>query len=52
LLGNNGGNCKGKSDVEIIINSKITARIQEMHILIGHIICDLVENNKFIKNET
>lgn len=49
LLGNNGGRCKHKSDVEIIINSKITARIQEMHILIGHIICDLIENNQFIK---
>tara|TARA_B100000963_G_scaffold167992_1_gene145935 strand:- start:1558 stop:2136 length:579 start_codon:yes stop_codon:yes gene_type:complete len=43
LLGGTGGYCKNESDLEIIINSKSTARIQEMHIMIGHIICDLVE---------
>lgn len=43
LLGNDGGLCRGKSDLDIIINSKSTARTQEMHILIGHILCDLIE---------
>ena len=43
LLGRNGGMCKGKSDLDLIIKSNSTARIQEMHISIGHIICDLVE---------
>lgn len=43
FLGKNGGKCKGLSDVEININSKSTARIQEMHMLAGHIICDLIE---------
>ena len=43
LLGRNGGKCKGKSDLDLIIKSNSTARIQEMHISIGHIICDLVE---------
>ena len=43
FLGNNGGKCKRKTDLEITIQSKSTARIQEMHIMIGQIICDLVE---------
>jgi D-sedoheptulose 7-phosphate isomerase len=30
-------------DIPIVINAKDTPRIQECHILIGHIICDLVE---------
>ena len=30
-------------DISLIIPSYSTARIQEMHIFIGHILCDLVE---------
>jgi len=45
FLGYNGGKCKGKSSFELIIKSKSTARIQEMHIMIGQIICDLIERN-------
>ena len=29
------------------VPSKVTARIQEMHILIGHIICEIIENELF-----
>ena len=43
FLGKNGGKCKGISKQELIIPSETTARIQEMHILIGHAICDIVE---------
>jgi D-sedoheptulose 7-phosphate isomerase len=43
FLGNNGGLCKGKSDLDLIVKSKSTARIQEMHIFIGHVLCDLIE---------
>ena len=43
LLGKNGGKCKNFSDLNLIIPSQITARIQEMHILIEHLICELVE---------
>lgn len=43
LLGKNGGVCKNLIKNKIIINSNNTARIQEMHIMIGHIICDLIE---------
>ena len=37
------GRIKGECDFSIIIPSGNTANIQEMHILIGHILCDLVE---------
>jgi D-sedoheptulose 7-phosphate isomerase len=43
LLGKDGGKAKGKSDFEIVINSSITARIQELHKLIGHTICQIIE---------
>lgn len=33
-------------DLKIVkVPSKVTARIQEMHILMGHIICEIIENN-------
>ena len=45
LTGNDGGKLKSISDLNINIDSESTQRIQEMHILIGHIICDLIERN-------
>ena len=47
LLGKNGGEAKNIADLSIIIPSQSTARIQEMHILIGHLICSFVEKNIF-----
>jgi D-sedoheptulose 7-phosphate isomerase len=44
FLGKNGGILRGQGDIDILIPSERTARIQEMHILIGHIICSFVEN--------
>ena len=43
LLGNKGGECKDHSDISLIVPSSITARIQEIHILIEHLLCELVE---------
>lgn len=43
LLGKNGGKCKNFADITLIIPSQITARIQEMHIFIEHLLCELVE---------
>lgn len=43
LLGKDGGKLKGRCDLEIIIPSEHTPRIQEMHILIGHILCKAIE---------
>lgn len=45
LTGGNGGKLKESSDICIIVPSFVTARIQECHITIGHIICELVEVN-------
>ena len=43
LLGNNGGKCKTKTDLKIIVPTNNTARIQECHIFLGHIIFSAVE---------
>ena len=39
-----GGALKPLSDVAIVVPSKVTARIQEAHILIGHTLCGLIEH--------
>jgi D-sedoheptulose 7-phosphate isomerase len=44
-LGKNGGSCKGLADIELIIRSENTARIQEAHTLITHSICSMVQCN-------
>jgi D-sedoheptulose 7-phosphate isomerase len=44
-----GGKMKTLSDFLINIPSTTTPRIQELHILVGHIICELVEANIFGK---
>ena len=41
--GINGGNFNSICDVNIVVNSKDTPRIQEIHILIGHTICHLID---------
>ncbi len=43
LSGKDGGKAKKNSDHSLVINSDTTARIQEAHILIGHILCELIE---------
>ena len=45
LTGNDGGKLNKNSDVNINIQTNSTQRIQEMHILIGHILCDIIENS-------
>jgi len=49
LTGLSGGKMKGISDLIINVPSSDTPRIQESHILIGHIICEIVESNLFPK---
>ena len=44
LLGKNGGECKKYADVSMIVPSDTTARIQEIHILIEHLLCEIVEH--------
>jgi D-sedoheptulose 7-phosphate isomerase len=49
LLGKEGGKAANAVKRSIIVPSKSTARIQEMHILIGHILCDLIEDGLNLK---
>lgn len=46
FLGNDGGLIKGCADASFIVPSINTARIQEAHMLIWHIICDLLKNEQ------
>lgn len=43
LLGRDGGQLKPLSDIAIVVPSVVTARIQEAHIMIGHSLCGMVE---------
>lgn len=47
FLGKSTGQIGDISDISINIQSEVTPRIQESHILIGHIICELVEETVF-----
>lgn len=47
LLGNKGGEIKKLADVSVIVKSNNTPRIQEAHIMIIHILCELVEKRFF-----
>jgi len=43
LLGKDGGSIKGVAELSLIVPSHDTPRVQEGHIAIIHIVCDLVE---------
>ncbi|WP_309499127.1 D-sedoheptulose 7-phosphate isomerase [Sulfurovum sp.] len=47
LVGRDGGKMAEMADFAIIIPSNATPRIQESHILIGHILCDIIEKELF-----
>jgi D-sedoheptulose 7-phosphate isomerase len=45
LSGRDGGRMKSAADFNLIVPSDNTPRIQEMHILIGHIICQAIDDS-------
>lgn len=47
LTGRDGGKLVAGSDISIVVNSDSTARIQELHVTIIHIICKIVEDALF-----
>ncbi len=47
LTGGNGGRLAALADLAVVVPSGDTARIQECHITIGHILCELVEEELF-----
>ena len=47
LLGRNGGTIAGVVELSLVVPSRETPRIQEGHITIIHIVCDLLEQELF-----
>ena len=47
LTGRDGGEMAKLADIALIVPSDSTPRIQESHILIGHILCDIIEKEIF-----
>src|SRR5947209_8766527 len=47
LTGETGGQMNDRAEVLFRVPSRVTARIQETHILLGHIICELIDRELF-----
>ena len=47
FLGRGGGKLKAMVDLALVVPSDDTQRVQETHITIGHIMCDLIEQTLF-----
>jgi D-sedoheptulose 7-phosphate isomerase len=47
LSGNDGGPLASAAEMAVVVPSRITARIQECHIALGHVLCELVEKALF-----
>ncbi len=47
FTGETGGKMNGKADVLFCVPTPITPRIQETHILLGHILCELIDRELF-----
>jgi D-sedoheptulose 7-phosphate isomerase len=47
FTGETGGKMNGRTEVLFRVPSGVTARIQETHILLGHILCELVDRQLF-----
>ena len=45
LSGKSGGELRRAADLSLVVPSDVTARIQEMHIVIGHLLCALIERH-------
>lgn len=43
FTGENGGRCAGFADLLLAVPSPVTARVQECHLIAGHLLCDLAE---------
>ena len=51
FLGKDGGLCLKKADQKILIRSQDTTTVQESHLFLGHLICDLIDNHYAKKND-
>jgi len=44
FLGRDGGASRGKAEIELIVDGESTARIQEAHMLLLHVLCQAMED--------
>jgi D-sedoheptulose 7-phosphate isomerase len=49
LTGNEGGVLTKIADISLTVSSTSTPRVQETHILVGHLLCEMVEHQLFFK---
>jgi D-sedoheptulose 7-phosphate isomerase len=47
FAGQDGGKMKGRADVLFCVPTRMTPRIQETHITLGHVLCELVDRELF-----
>ncbi len=47
LTGGTGGKLANAADYTFIVKTKVTARVQETHITLGHTICQMVDEELF-----
>lgn len=47
MLGRDGGYCTELCDICLLVRADNTARIQEAHLLLGHLLCEGIENGLF-----
>lgn len=52
LAGKDGGLLRLNCDIPLVVASSNTARVQECHITIGHVLCELVETDLFQSSST
>ena len=45
--GKDGGAIRGMADISLVIPSDVTARIQEMHMLCAHLICEIIDEESW-----
>jgi phosphoheptose isomerase len=43
ILGRDGGHCRGIASIDLVVSHSATARIQEAHKVIIHLLCELIE---------
>ena len=52
LLGRDGGRARGIAEIELIVPSEITARTQEAHKFLLHVLCEIVEAHWLLPQES
>jgi D-sedoheptulose 7-phosphate isomerase len=50
LAGRDGGKLAAAVDIALVVQTRATQRIQETHITIGHILCELIEDALYPEN--